>query len=113
MKIINILLMSIIVLTLMIIGSYAVDHTAVDRGKALFNDPKFAGGEEPCSSCHPLGGGLRRSANKKSFVIFDDRLNSLEEAVNYCIVNANGGKAIDPNSGQMKDMVEYIKSLAD
>ena len=37
--------------------------------------------------------------------------NSLEDAVNFCIENANKGKAIDPKSEQMKDMVAYIKSL--
>ena len=36
---------------------------------------------------------------------------SIEEAVNFCIINANEGKAIDAKSGQMKDMVAYIKSL--
>ena len=37
---------------------------------------------------------------------------SLEEAVNFCIENANKGKAIDAKSDMMKDMVAYIKSLA-
>ena len=36
---------------------------------------------------------------------------NLKEAVNFCIVNANKGKAIDPKSGQTKDIVAYIKSL--
>jgi cytochrome c len=37
--------------------------------------------------------------------------NSLEEAVNVCIVNANKGNAIDVNSTEMQEMVSYIKSL--
>lgn len=37
---------------------------------------------------------------------------TLEEAINLCIVNANKGKALDPKSEQMKDMVTYIKSLS-
>ena len=36
---------------------------------------------------------------------------NIEEAVNFCIINANKGKAIDVKSEQMKDMVAYIKSL--
>jgi len=36
---------------------------------------------------------------------------SLEEAVNFCIENALKGKAINPKSEQMKDIVAYIKSL--
>ena len=35
---------------------------------------------------------------------------NIEEAVNFCIINANMGKAIDVKSEQMKDMVAYIKS---
>jgi cytochrome c len=31
--------------------------------------------------------------------------------VNFCIVGANKGKAIDVKSQQMQDMVAYIKSL--
>jgi cytochrome c len=38
--------------------------------------------------------------------------NSLEEAVNFCIVNALKGTAIDSNSSQdMKDIVYYMKSF--
>jgi cytochrome c len=37
--------------------------------------------------------------------------NSLEEAVNFCIVNALKGTAIDSNSQDMKDIVYYIKSF--
>jgi thiosulfate dehydrogenase len=39
------------------------------------------------------------------------RQDSLEEAVNFCIVNASRGKAIDEDSREMKDIVAYIKSL--
>jgi len=35
----------------------------------------------------------------------------LENAVNYCIVNANKGKAIDPKSEDMANIIAYIKSL--
>jgi len=36
---------------------------------------------------------------------------SLEEAVNVCIVNANRGKTIDVKSTEMQEVVSYIKSL--
>lgn len=36
---------------------------------------------------------------------------SLEDVVNFCIENANKGKAIDPSSELMNDMISYIKSL--
>jgi cytochrome c len=37
--------------------------------------------------------------------------NSLQEAINFCIVNANRGKAIAEDSKEMQEMVSFIKSL--
>lgn len=111
MRAVKIALLCMIVFTLTAALSSAANHSPVERGKALFNDPKFAGGEKACSDCHPLGGGLTRSANKKTFRIYDETIKGLEEAVNFCIVEANMGNAIELNSDQMKDIVEYIKSL--
>ena len=82
-----------------------------EKGKALFNDPHFAGGVKACSSCHPNGEGLEGAADKKEFHIMDKTQKSLEEAINTCIVYANEGRAIDVKSDQMKQMVAYIKSL--
>ena len=82
-----------------------------DKGKALFNDPKFAGGSKACASCHPNGKGLENAADKKEFRIMGKTQKGLEEAVNFCIENASKGKAIDPNSADMKNIVAYIKSL--
>lgn len=103
------LILSLIGLTFSI--SYAMKHLPEERGKLLFNDPKFAGGSKSCGECHPNGKGLENSADKKEFKIMGKTLKSLEEAVNFCIENANKGKAIDTKSEQMKDIVAYIKSL--
>lgn len=84
---------------------------SVKQGKALFRDSSFADGEKACNACHPDGRGLKKAGQKKRFRIMGKTQNSLEEAVNFCIVNANKGKAISENSGDMKDMVAYIKSL--
>jgi mono/diheme cytochrome c family protein len=91
--------------------AFAMHHTPEDRGKALFSDPKFAGGQKACNECHPNGKGLENAADKKEFNIMGKKQKGLEEAVNFCIVNANKGKAIDVKSEQMKDMVAYIRSL--
>ena len=91
--------------------AFAMKHTPEERGKTLFNDPKFAGGQKACSQCHPDGKGLQMAGDKKEFKIMGGKQMSLEEAVNVCIVNANKGKAIDTGSEQMKDIVAYIKSL--
>jgi len=85
----------------------------VSKGKALFNDPKFAGATsgDSCDSCHPGGSGLEHAGNKKKFNIAGKVQKSLEEAVNACIVYAINGKALDPESDAMQDIVAYIKSF--
>jgi cytochrome c len=113
MKVLKIALLSLIAVGLIFSSGFAMKHLPEKRGKALFNDPKFAGGTagKSCNSCHPDGKGLEKSAEKKEFNIMGKKQKSLEEAVNSCIVNANKGKALDPKAEQMKDIVAYIKSL--
>ncbi len=82
-----------------------------NRGKVLFNDAKAFGGQQACSSCHPNGKGLEKAAGKKEYHVAGGTQHSLEEAVNTCIVSAAGGKAIDPASQKMQDIVSYIASL--
>jgi cytochrome c len=109
MKIVKIVLLSLVVLGLVFTFAFAAGEA--EKGKALFNDAKFAGGVKSCNSCHPNGKGLEKSADKKEFNIMGGKQKSLEEAVNTCIVNANKGKAIDVKSAQMKELVAYIKTL--
>ncbi len=74
-----------------------------EKGKALFNDPKFGGGTAgmSCNSCHQDGKGVEKAADRKD----------LEKQVNACIKNALKGKGIDPKSAEMADVVAYIRSL--
>lgn len=111
MKSVKIMLFGFLVLGLGISLSLAAGHDPEERGKALFNDPGFAGGTTPCSGCHPNGRGLEMSGEKKEFNLGGQTQGSLEEAVNYCIVVATGGKAIPVDSPGMEDIVAYIKSL--
>ena len=101
----------LMVLGLSFSAAIAGQQTAAERGKTLFNDPSFAGGVKSCSKCHPNGEGLEEAGSKTKFNIMGGEQNSLEEAVNVCIVNANKGKAIDVDSNKMQDMVSYIKTL--
>jgi cytochrome c553 len=82
-----------------------------EKGKALFNDPTFAGGVKACSTCHPDGNGLEKAGDKGVFHVMGKTQKSLEEAINACIVYASKGKAIDVKSDQMRDIVAYIKTL--
>lgn len=75
----------------------------VEKGRVLFNDPKFGGGTigMSCNSCHPDGNGLEKAGDRKD----------LKKFVNACIMNALKGKGIDTKSVEMADIIAYIKSL--
>jgi cytochrome c len=100
-----------IVLILTFSLTFAMSHKAAERGKALFENPDFAGGKKACNSCHPKGDGLLTAGSKTEFSIMEKKQSSLEEAINFCIVNANKGKAIAEDSKEMQEMVTFIKSL--
>jgi cytochrome c len=93
--------------------SYGSMTGNIENGKALFNDENLGNGKsgKSCNSCHPAGRGIEAAGKKKTFNIMGKKQNSLEEAVNFCIVNALKGTAIDSNSQDMKDIVYYIKSF--
>ena len=59
----KILFMSVIIPGL--IFSFAYAASDAEKGKALFNDAKFAGGVKSCGSCHPNGKGLEKVGDKK------------------------------------------------
>jgi len=101
MKALKIAMFSAISLSL--IFSLAIAARNVEKGKALFNDPKLGGGTAgvSCNSCHPDGKGLEKAAESKD----------LEKQVNLCIKNALKGKGIDPKSAEMADMIAYLKTL--
>lgn len=111
MKIMKVTLLLLIILGLTSSVALAKKDLPEERGKPLFNDQKAFGGKKACNDCHPNGKGLEKAADKKEFKIMGKTQKSIEEAVNFCIINANEGKAIDVKSEQMKDMVVYIKSL--
>ena len=83
------------------------------KGKMVFNDINFGAGTsgKSCNSCHPDGKMLEKSGEKKEFNIMGQKQNSLEEAVNVCIEMALKGKAIDPKSDDMVNIVAYIKAF--
>ena len=101
MKGLKIAMLSMVSLGL--IFSLAIAAGDVEKGKALFNDPKFGGGTTgmSCNSCHPDGKGLEKAADRKN----------IENIVNSCIKNALIGYGIDTKSAEMADIVAYIKSF--
>jgi mono/diheme cytochrome c family protein len=99
MKVLKMSLVSIIVAGL--ISSFAFAAGDVAKGKVLFNDAKLGTAGKSCNSCHPDGKGLEKAADRKD----------LAKVIDTCIENALQGKAIDPKSAEMANLIAYIKSL--
>ncbi len=106
---------ALIAITMLVVSSlaFAAQKTSIDRGKALFNDPKLGKGTtgKSCNTCHPDGKGLEGVADKKEWKNPGGEYKTLEQTVNVCIEMALKGKALNVKSKQMKDLVSYLKSL--
>lgn len=110
-KTVFLIIISTLTLSLAFTLAVAEHQTPADKGKIHFDNPAFAGGKKACNSCHPNGKGLEGAGTKSSFTIMGDELDSLEEAITTCIVNANKGDALKVLATEMQEIVSYIKSL--
>jgi len=72
-----------------------------EQGKKLFRDTTLGGGkgDKSCNTCHPDGKGLEKASG------------DLAKRVNACIQKSLGGKPLDADSQQLKDLVAYLASL--
>ena len=74
-----------------------------EKGKALFNDPALGSTGKSCNDCHPNGKGAEKAAVKSD--------EDIVRIVNACITQSIKGKALEPNSAEMRSLVLYIKSF--
>ncbi len=83
-------------------AAFAMQHEAtVDKGKALFSDPKLGTNGRSCNDCHKDGSGLEKAADRKD----------LESMVNGCIKANLKGKPLKQRSVEMQSLLLYIKSI--
>jgi len=83
------------------IVSAAQQEPSIEKGKALFNDPKLGTNGKTCSTCHQDGKGLAHAGEKKD----------LARIVNNCISIPLKGKPLDPESVEMQSLLLYVKSF--
>lgn len=81
----------------------AQDEATVDKGKALFNDPKLGASGKTCNTCHAEGKGLEKAGAK----------GDLDKTINACITMPLKGKALDAKSVEMQSLILYIKSVGE
>ena len=104
MKSFKIVMFAVLVLSVSVALSFAMQHEAsMEKGKALFNDPKLGTTGKSCNDCHTDGKGLEKAGSNTD----------LERIINGCITNSIKGKALDPKSAEMQSMVLYIKSFGE
>ena len=104
MKTFKIMMFVVLALAVCVALAFAMQHEAsVEKGKALFNDPKLGTTGKSCNDCHKDGKGLDKAGEKAD----------LERIINGCITNSIKGKALDPRSVEMQSMVLYVKSFGE
>jgi len=96
---------------------------AVKRGKALFNDPALGTNNMSCANCHKDGGtvdGIMGEMKIKAFEDLNvhypkymsmggkiDKVITLDQMVNFCVVNPLGGTALAWDDQRLADLVAY------
>ena len=100
---------------LMMAGGLHLTYVAnADKGKVLFERSTLGGGTSGinCMTCHDGGKGLGSDLfERKKFTTMGTEKNNLPDVINVCIQQSLGGGALDPQSGEMKDLIAYIKTL--
>ncbi len=100
-------LLSVVLAALFAAG--VAEAGSVRKGEALFNSADLGTNGKKCSTCHRKGRGI--DGSKKTFKIIGRKMNSLEEAVNFCVTFALRGEPLEKDSREMKDIISYIKTL--
>jgi len=79
----------------------------VEEGEENFNDPGLSNNGMACGQCHVDGANTRPETYPK-FKKNMDRVVTLAEMINWCIVNPLKGKALELDSEKMVSLITYI-----
>jgi len=81
----------------------AQSGASLDRGKALFNDPKLGTSGKTCATCHADGKKLENVAQNSD----------LAATINGCIAYMLKGTPLDITSVDMQSLVLYVKKIGE
>ena len=97
---------------------------AVERGKALFNDPALGTTGMSCSSCHMEGGTkpgkmgemeikpfMNVAASFPKHVMMAQKVITLDQMVNICIKKPMKGTPLEWHDQRLADLSAYIASV--
>jgi cytochrome c len=97
---------------------------AVERGKALFGDTKLGTTGMSCNSCHMKGGTMDGEMGDMTVKAFDalstkypkywmmaKKVMTLDQVINWCIVNPLKGTALAWDDQRLTDLAAYCASV--
>ena len=100
----------IVLLSFIMVSAAGTAHSGdIKKGEALFNDSSLGTNGKSCNTCH--AGGKNIDAGKKTYTILGSNMDSIEDAVNFCIKMALSGKPVGKDSVEMTNMVSYLRTL--
>lgn len=82
----------------------AADPPLKLKGWQLFGSEKLGTSGNSCAACHPDGSKLKGAATASD--------EDLADTINQCITGPLKGRALDPQSPEMKALLFYTRSLA-
>lgn len=81
----------------------------MELSEKLWNDAKLGTAGVSCSTCHPDGKGLKKAPYPK-YVAMPDDIVTLDQMINFCMLNPMKGKPLAWNSVEMTALASYVQS---
>ena len=78
-----------------------------EKGEKLWADTALGTSGMTCGTCHPNGAGLKKEPFPKHIKMADDIL-TMDQMINFCMVNPMKGKPLAWNSQEMTALASYI-----
>lgn len=98
--------------------------TSIERGKALFNDPKLGTSGQTCNTCHMKGGTIDGKMGEMSIKAFDalntkypkywmmaKKVMTLDQVINWCVVMPLKGTPLAWDDQKLTDLAAYCASV--
>jgi len=83
--------------------------TLARMGRRLWKDKSLGTSGFSCNTCHPGGAGLKKKPYPK-YIKMPNDIVTMDQMINYCVLNPMKGKALPWNSQKMTALAGYIAS---
>ena len=84
----------------------------MERAEKLGNDTSLGKSGTSCATCHPDGADLKNEPYPRYIEMADDIL-TLDQMINFCMMNPMKGKPIKWNHQRMTALAAYVKTHSD